>query len=78
MGIDQLWGNGRALHLVDNVPNFLEVLEVSSVGIQCTFAVSSGWQRVNDELLHTARVDLEMQVASYRVLPALCITRSSQ
>lgn len=68
--IDQLWGNGRALHLVDNVTNFLEVLEVSSVGIQGTLAVSSGGQRVNDELPRTTRVDLEVQVASYGVLPA--------
>lgn len=70
MRIDQLGGDSGSLHLVDNVTDFLKVLEVSSVGIQSTFTVGARWEWVDNEFLDTTGVDLEMQVASDRVLPA--------
>lgn len=60
-----------ALHLVQQVPDLLQVRQMRAVGKERTLAVCACWEWVNEKLLHATGVHLEVQLARDRVLPCL-------
>ena len=71
-----LRSNRRALHLVQQAANLLEILEVRTIWVETALAVRTGRQRIDEKFLSGARVNLEVKLASDRVLPRLKITVS--
>ena len=71
-----LGSNRRALHLVQQSANLLEVLEVGTIWVESALAAYTGRQRIDEKFLSAARVNLEVKLASDRVLPRLKISVS--
>ena len=69
--VNERRGNRRPLHLVENLPYLLQVLKVSTIRVKCTLTSGASRQRVDDKLLHTAGMNLEVQGTGHRVLPEL-------
>lgn len=63
--------DGRPLHLVQNVPDLLQIFEVCTIGIKCALALGPSRKRVNNEFSSTARMNLEVESSGDRVLPEL-------
>lgn len=64
--------DSRALHLVQNIPYSSEVFDMCTIGIKhIASPVRAGRQWVDNELRNTARMNLEMELSSNRVLPQL-------
>lgn len=61
----------RALHLVDEVAHLLQACEVRAFRVQCTLLVSAFRKRSDNELRHSTRMDLEVQVSGDWILPEL-------
>ena len=76
MRVNERMGNRRPLHLVENIPHLLQVLEMSSVRVKGALTSGASRQRVDDKLLNTAGMNLEVQGAGYRVLPELSFDHS--
>lgn len=70
--------NAGSLHLVKQSTDFLEVCDMSTIWIKCTFSLCIFRQRVYQNLLSATGVDLEVQVSSYGVLPSLSNTFSDR
>lgn len=63
--------DGRSLHLVQNVSDLLQILEVCTIRIKCTLALRPSRKRVDDKFSSTARMDLKVKTTGHRVLPEL-------
>mgnify|MGYP007051638831 CR=1 FL=1 len=78
MRVHKLWRDGGPLHLVEQLPHLLDIGEVRAIGVQSAFAVSTLGERSDDELVYTAGVHLEVEVAGDGVLPELSTGASVQ
>ena len=63
--------NSRSLHLVQQITHFLEVRDMCTIGVQCTFTRCTLREWINEQLLRGTRMHLEMERAGHRVLPRL-------
>ena len=64
------------MHLVQQATNLLEVLEVRTIWVESAFAACTSRQRIDEKFLSAARMNLEVKLASDRVLPRLKISVS--
>lgn len=74
MRIDKLRRDTRTLKPIHKISHLFQVFQMGTIRIKSVR--SSGWpfnsgNRINDEFLDGARVYLEMEVASLRILPNL-------
>lgn len=60
MRIDKGRSDRRPLHLVQDIPDLLEVGDVRSVGVQGTFTRGTFGKRGDEEFESAAGVDLEV------------------
>ena len=61
----------RSLHLVQKLPDFLQIRQASAVRIECPITLRTLREWVNQQLSHSAGMYLEVQVSGNRVLPYL-------
>lgn len=70
--VTYLGRNRRTLQLVNEIAHSLEVSEVGAVRIACILrAFLSSGDRIDQEFLHGTWVNLEVELASDRILPEL-------
>jgi hypothetical protein len=65
------WNDTRSLHLVQQFTYFSQIGDVTTVWVKSSVFISIIWKRINNDLLCTTRVDLEMQIPSNWVPPSL-------
>ena len=61
------------MHLIEELPDFLEVGKMSAIRIQCTFSLCAFRKRIDEQLSNTARMHLEVQLARDGILPELIL-----
>jgi len=60
MWVNQIRRNSGSLHLVQKFPSLLEVSDMGPVRVQCTFALCTGRQGINEKFGRAARGNFKM------------------
>ena len=63
--------DSRSLHLVQQITHLLEVRDMCAIGVESSFARGALREWIDEQLLCSAWMHLEMERAGHRVLPRL-------